>query len=230
MYASSAEYYDALYAFKDYAAEGRRLAEWLGPGIRTVLDVACGTGRHAEELGRHFTVTGMDLDEVLVAEARKRLPQARFFVGDMRAFELGEKFDAITCLFSSIAYVQTFPALVETCACLAGHLLPGGRVLVEPWLRREVLRPGHVGLETGQGEGFKVARMSRLEVVGALSVLHFDYLIGTAEGVRHEQEQHRLALFTPDEYRRALEQAGFTVTYDEEGLTGRGLYLGTLTK
>jgi len=40
----TAEIYDAIYAFKDYAGEAlkiRQLIAWEGPGAKSILDVAC---------------------------------------------------------------------------------------------------------------------------------------------------------------------------------------------
>ena len=52
------------------------------------------------------------------------------------------------------------------------------------------------------------------------------YLIGTPEGTEHYVERHALGLFTSDEMTHALTDGGLEVTYDVEGLTGRGLYIG----
>ncbi len=54
MFTESAELYVAIYAsFKDYAREAGEIAALLQserPGSQTVLDVACGTGEHAQRL------------------------------------------------------------------------------------------------------------------------------------------------------------------------------------
>jgi len=53
-YSKAAEYYDLLYAAtKDYAAESAVVAQLIraaAPAAHRVLDVACGTGKHAEAL------------------------------------------------------------------------------------------------------------------------------------------------------------------------------------
>ncbi|MCB1048160.1 MAG: SAM-dependent methyltransferase, partial [Calditrichaeota bacterium] len=58
VFSKTARYYDTLYAHKDHAGEARGLLSLLGgqpAGTqRTLLDVACGTGRHLMHLQAHF--------------------------------------------------------------------------------------------------------------------------------------------------------------------------------
>jgi ubiquinone/menaquinone biosynthesis C-methylase UbiE len=61
----SAELYDAIYSFKNYARESDRLRAVINeavPGARTLLDVACGTGEHARFLRQYYAVDGVDLN------------------------------------------------------------------------------------------------------------------------------------------------------------------------
>jgi len=51
-------------------------------------------------------------------------------------------------------------------------------------------------------------------------------LIGTPQGTEHFVERHELGLFEQAEMRAALEGAGLQVSYDPQGLTGRGLWIG----
>ena len=55
-------------------------------------------------------------------------------VADMTSFDLGRRFDVVTCLFSSIGYVGTAERLDQAIATMAAHLEPGGTLIVEPWL------------------------------------------------------------------------------------------------
>jgi len=105
MFSESAAWYDHFYGGKDYAAEALRVTELIRrrrPGARTLLDVACGTGRHLEQLRQEFACEGLDLDDGLLAVARRRLPGMRLTRADMADFDLGRRFDAVTCLFSSV--------------------------------------------------------------------------------------------------------------------------------
>lgn len=130
MFTDTAEFYDLFYEEKDYAGEVRRLREIVearAPGARTLLDVACGTGMHLAELRAQYRVEGVDLDEGLLAVAAKRLPDVPMHAGDMRAFDLGRRFDVVTCLFSSIGYVRTTDGLRSAVAAMARHVAPGTR-------------------------------------------------------------------------------------------------------
>jgi trans-aconitate methyltransferase len=121
---------------KDYAGEAEQIHEIvqrLVPGAASLLDVACGTGRHLEQLRRWYEVEGLDLDPAMLRHARSRVPEVTLHEGDMRDFALGREFDAVTCLFSAIALVQTVEGLAQAVATMASHLRLGGVLIVEPW-------------------------------------------------------------------------------------------------
>src|SRR5689334_7488828 len=137
MFTESASFYDAIYAFKDYDAEAVKIAAAIrarAPGARTLLDVACGTGMHARRLaGQHgFVVDGVDRDPVMVRLAQAAHPAGRFVEGDMTAFDLGRRYDAVTCLFGSIGYLRTIDRVRLALACFRRHLASGGVMVVEP--------------------------------------------------------------------------------------------------
>lgn len=69
--------------------------------------------------------------------------------------------------------------------------------------------------------------MNISESQGKLSILNFHYLLGTPDkGIRRFEERHELAMFTKEEMIEAFRENNFDVTYDEQGLTGRGMYYG----
>ena len=74
----------------------------LKPGAM-ILDVGCGTGRHAVELARRgYAVTGVDISSGMLAEARKHAEEAgvalTFVQANAARMRLGQQFDAVICL------------------------------------------------------------------------------------------------------------------------------------
>lgn len=231
MFAKTAQYYDKIYAFKDYRGEAERLAALIQDRLRSggnrLLDVACGTGRHIEHLRADWAVEGLDLDSQLLDIARQRNPGVPLYQANMTDFHLDHAFDVVTCLFSSIGYVTTLDNLGRAVTCMANHLLPGGLLLVEPWFTPEDWQPNTVhGLYIDEPE-LKIARINTSFAEGRLSCFDFHYLIGTPLGTHHAVERHELGLFTTAEMCAAFVDAGLQVTYNVEGLMGRGLYVGT---
>ena len=159
MYTKTPELYDRFYDWKDYAGEAAKLRDLIesrSPGARSLLDVACGTGRHLEHLRAWYDVEGVDLDEGLLSVARARLPDVPLRAADMRDFDLGRRFDVVTCLFSSIGYVQTPGALQASVAAMVRHVAPGGAadrgtVADAVELRSRVSRPRHRRRRTRSG-------------------------------------------------------------------------------
>lgn len=229
MFAQTAELYDKIYSFKDYAQEARvlaRLVKQRNPAARTLLDVACGTGKHLEFLRKRFRADGVDILPEFCGLARRRNPGARIFRADMTALALPRRYDAVVCLFSSIGYVRTEPRLRRAVASTAAALAPQGVLVVEPWFTPARWKPGRVSGLLVDEPRLKVARLTASKSVAGESVLEMHYLMATGEGVKHLREVHRLGLFTSAQMRGAFRAAGLQVSYDRRGLTGRGLYIG----
>jgi SAM-dependent methyltransferase len=232
MFTKSAAFYDAIYNAmgKDYIREAQQVHALIQQHTRTLaktlLDVACGTGNHLAVFREWYEVVGLDLDARMLAIARHRCPGVRFYRSDMVAFHLPRRFDAVICLFSSIGYTRTRARLHRTLKTFAEHTAPGGVVLIEPWIFPEKFEKGRVGLVVVDQPALKIARMNGSGRRGDLSPLRFHYLVGTPDGVTHFTEEHTLGLFTHENYLTAFRAAGLDVSFDPDGLTGRGLYIG----
>ncbi|MFC2079229.1 class I SAM-dependent methyltransferase [Candidatus Bipolaricaulota bacterium] len=230
MYAEMAQYYDRIYSFKDYAAEAKKVIGWvesnrLSTG-RCLLDVACGTGRHIEHLAKAFDAEGLDLSPELLELARTRNPGVTFHCGDMRTFNLSAAYDVITCLFSSIGYMTTTKELGRAVANMAGHLAPGGALVIEPWLTPDVWKPGTVHGMFLDDPDLKIARVNTSVTEGHLSVFDLHHLVGTPEKTFHFVEHHEMGLYTVEEMTAAFEASDLKTTFEPEGLMGRGIYIG----
>src|SRR3954467_1553959 len=103
-----ADLYDDVYlggVGKDYAAEATELTALIRgrtPGAASLLDVACGSGEHLRHLRESFAVTGVELSDAMARRAEAKLPGVSVHRADLRDFDLGTTFDAVTCLFSAI--------------------------------------------------------------------------------------------------------------------------------
>jgi SAM-dependent methyltransferase len=88
----------------DSVREAAFLADLLGlPKGATILDIGCGTGRHAVELAKAgYAVTGLDISSGMLREARAAAKRAgvelKLVQADATSFDLGRTFDAAVCL------------------------------------------------------------------------------------------------------------------------------------
>ena len=75
--------------------------------VKTILDVACGTGRHSVPLAKlGYKVTGLDYSSYQIKKAkdnaRKEKVSPQFLVKDANKFISQKKFDAAICMWSTI--------------------------------------------------------------------------------------------------------------------------------
>jgi SAM-dependent methyltransferase len=134
-YDAFAPFYDAFTAGSDYEAWTRHvlaLAERLGLRGRSLLDLACGTGKSfVPFLRRGFSVTGCDVSSGMLAEARRKAPGAALLRADVR--ELGSigRFDLVTCFDDSLNYLLDDGDLALALESAAANLEPHGLFLFD---------------------------------------------------------------------------------------------------
>ena len=125
-----AQLYDV--AVPDWAGEiafYRQLIQKIPPEQRSVLEIACGTGRVTVQLASaDVPITGIDLSDEMLAIAKSKstaLSNVRWVLDDMRSFELPETFGlAIVPAYS----FQLLLTAADQAACLgqiARHLSSG---------------------------------------------------------------------------------------------------------
>ena len=131
--------YDAPYVAR--AAAGvdvhgeANLVEWLlasalyqsqSPQPYAVLDAGCGTGRTAIELARRgIDIVGVDLDEVMLQQARAKAPHLDWRLGDLSVIALHKSFDLIVMAGNVMSYL-TPGTEAATVANMASRLKHGG--------------------------------------------------------------------------------------------------------
>ncbi|GAB2811730.1 class I SAM-dependent methyltransferase [Lentzea nigeriaca] len=104
----------------------------FGTSGRDLLDVGCGTGRDAGWLSRNgYRVAGVDSSESMLAHVREHHPAVEVVPADMRTFDLGRRFDVVTCLDSAMLYCHTNADLDAFLNRCRNHLVPGGLFVAE---------------------------------------------------------------------------------------------------
>ena len=206
------------------AAEARGAA-WLAgcrPGA-LILDGGCGNGRHALPLaGAGHRVVGLDSSRVLLRAARRAVrdaPWPHFVRGSYTRLPFAPAaFDAVLCLGTALGYLGDEgdrAALREFRRVLA----PGGRLVLE------TLHRGEIGARLGEHEERPLA---------GGGTLRFERRFDRARRWMREAQSledgtgavsprtYELRVYTGDELRGMLEDAGFAVIGRHASLTGEG--------
>ena len=232
-YENSAHIYDAhLKQYLDYSAACEKIHDFIqqyNPSAKTLLDVACGTGKHLESLQKNYHVEGLDISPYMLKIARDRCPNIPLHEESMINFKLDKKFDVITCLYASVAMVKTLDNVKKAIACMARHLTDGGILLIEPWVSPEKLWVDKLIVNLTDESELKIAVMYIIKREGRLSVFDCHYLVGKPQGIEYFIDREEVGLFTHEEYTEALETAGLTVSYYDTNLFPNkkyGLYIG----
>lgn len=122
------------------------------PPSCTVLDAACGTGRHSRVLAaRGHRIVGVDLSPEMLAKARQAVPSGAFHEGSLAALPLPDRaVDAVVCALALVHVPDLDPAIRE----LARVLRPGGRVIVSDVHPFPILLGWRAQFRTAAGMGF----------------------------------------------------------------------------
>lgn len=114
--------------------------------------------------------------------ARQKLSGVPLHCGDMRSFRLATRFDAVTCLYSSIGYLASIAALDATIVNMASHLADVGLLIVEPWHHHNVWPMNHSYREVVLTDTGAVERLLNVSVIDDVSVLHMEYTVTNRAG------------------------------------------------
>jgi len=228
--------YDSFYADKHYEDEAVFVADCLKiagvcPPAR-LLELACGTARHAVALERQgFEVIGVDASSGMLACARARCEAAGSKVvlehQDLRSLNLGgPSADAATCLFDSIGYLQTNEAIGSALLAIARHLRAGGVLVLEYWHAPAMLRGYEpVRVRRWVSAEREIIRISEttLEPSRNVAIVAYEILeIRNGELVCRIRETQTNRYFLVQEMEILLRQAGFEILQHCDGFSSNG--------
>ena len=128
------QYYDLLYSDKDYAGEVdyiNKLIKENSNEAKSLLDLGCGTGKHAELLCNNgYIVHGIDLSEDMLEIAKNRridkVDRLFFSRSNIQELELNKKFDVVVSLFHVISYQNSNDQLIKAFEVAKSHLKNNG--------------------------------------------------------------------------------------------------------
>ena len=189
-----------------------------------VLDVPCGNGRHSIEFaGRGYKITGIDLSEEFIDEARIAAPQAvRWVRGDMRDITWGSEFDGAFCFGNSFGYFN-FEEARRFLAAVARALRPGARFVVETGMAAESILP--TLLRTRWHRLGDLLMLSENRYDPAESRLDIDYTFVRGDAV--ETRPTSSYVFTTAELCRMHRDAGLRPLELLGGLNGEAYQMGS---
>lgn len=225
VFAGYARYYDLLYQDKNYAEETRYVVsslEQYAPGVRTLLELGCGTGAYTEcFLKAGIAVDGLDLSPEMIRCASTRLTAlpgplrdaARVMVGDAREVALGKTYDAVVALFHVLSYQRSNQDVRAFLQAAAAHLEPGGVALFDFWYGPAVLseRPS-VRVKRCAGPSLRLMRVAEpvMKTTENLVEVNYELVVKdlTAGTTEILAEQHVMRYFFLPELEDFLAAAG----------------------
>jgi ubiquinone/menaquinone biosynthesis C-methylase UbiE len=218
-----AEYYDIFYQDKPYSQEAAFVHDLFQKNAKGVskrlLELACGTGRHAfelEKLGYDIVATDYSPDLLSVArgQAKQQKSQIDFRLQDMRELSLAdEPFDGAYCLFDSIGYAQTNSAIQQVLKGVHRLVRVEGLFICEFWHAAAMLREYEPFRErrwkTADRELHRTSS-TRLDVENQLAEVTYKITDTASDGSSTQLKETQVnRYFLVQEMAAFLENAGF---------------------
>lgn len=227
-----AHYYDLLYQDKDYTGEVAYIEKILNrykKGWKTLADIGCGTGRHAEIFAKKgYVVTGIERSEEMLENARRRVRgqglSLSFFQGTLQDFTLEKPVDVITALFHVISYQTTNAMCKEAFSNIYKNLHTDGIFLFDCWYMPAVLwqRPA-LRVKRMERDVVRVTRIAEPVMCFQENLVEVNYDIFVEnrqdDTIKELKELHELRYFTAEEIKCYAEEAGFRLMDAFEFLT-----------
>lgn len=200
-----------------------------------VLDVPCGNGRLSFALAkRGFRVTGIDISEEFIEEARDLItgvsnppadaggPDPEFILGDMRYLELDSIYDGAFCFGNSFGFMD-YEGMDKFLRGVANALKPRSRFIVNTAMAAESVLPDFEEQSCHEIDDIVVTIKERYAATE--SCIDSEYVF-ERDG-KTESRKARHWIYTAAEIQRMLERTGFSVIDCYGSLKGEPFKLGS---
>lgn len=227
-----AQYYDLLYSDKDYFGEAAYVDSLIKANFsdaESLLDMGCGTGRHAEILcDKGYRVHGIDMSEEMlaVAESRRAAKEKRlsFSSSAIADLHLDKKFDAVVSLFHVMSYQNSNEELIKALKAAKEHLNEGGVFIFDFWYGPAVLTDlPTTRVKRLENTEIKVTRFAEpvLHVENNIVEVKYDLFIEDKKNTRiiEKKEIHKMRYLFDTELELLCGQIGFEVLQKYEWMS-----------
>lgn len=183
-----------------------------GRVVSSVLDLACGAGRHSRLLCDRWWTVGLDLSHALLKVARRESPDSPYVRADMRELPFAtESFDLAVNLFTSFGYFDDDREHAQVLKCVARVTKRGGTFVLD-FLNSEEVRRNLVERDESVVGGATVKQFRRISA-------DRKYVEKTIR-VRGMEYLERVRLLSASELEDMLDEAGFDVVERAGDYTG----------
>jgi SAM-dependent methyltransferase len=191
-----------------------------------VLDLACGTGRHAIELTRRgYEVVGFDLSLAMLAkaadEAQDRDQKINFVQGDMREMTFDGTFDGIYCWNTSFGYFEE-EKNAAVIANVRRALKPNGQVLLDV-INRDYAANDSPSLAWFEGDG--CVCMDEMTIDWITSRMKVKRTMMMDDG-RSREIEYSIRIYALHELGKLLHDNGFRVSQVSGRISTPGVFFG----
>ena len=179
MYNKLAEYTDLLYHDKDYLREVNFILRRIKNNKnKNLIDVACGSGNHSKIFQKKgYKIFAVDLNKGMLNLAKKNIPQAKFFVQDMRKIDLNLKAGLLICMFNSINYNFGYNQLKSTLKRFYKHLDDDGILVFDSFLFNESWIQGYFSIDEYKSGDLCIARINKSHRKKDVGIFEQTYVI-----------------------------------------------------
>lgn len=222
------QYYDLLYQDKNYKAESDYIIEVINTfqaKAKHILELGCGSGNHAYYLSEKYHITGIERSEMMVEEAlKKNIKNFHPIIGDIKNFELNQKFDVAISLFHVISYLTDNESLINCFNTVNRHLNSKGIFMFDIWFTPAVYaQKPETRIKRLENEEISVLRIAESvsdDINNIINVNFELHIKNKSDNITTIiNEIHPMRHFSIPEIALLAYQTGFEIIHTEEFLT-----------